>query len=356
MMFRSELAAIAFVLLAAMISGCSSNSQPMALEGAEDNLMNDRNDGGKPAEPRKLTDEQWRERLTPEQYAILRRSGTEAPGSGEYDRFFEPGEYLCAGCGNELFTSGAKFDSGCGWPAFDRPVDAQAVEEKVDGSHGMVRTEVRCSRCGGHLGHVFNDGPRQTTGQRYCINSAAMEFRKGQDDADKSAPRDEEQQAKDSGRTQVATFGAGCFWGVEETFRKLDGVVDTAVGYSGGATENPTYEQVCTDRTGHAEVVRVEFDPARISYERLLEVFWANHDPTQRNRQGPDVGRQYRSVIFFHDAAQKKSAETSRAALEASRRHGRPIATEIVPAQTFYKAEEYHQQYLRKRGQDACHN
>ncbi len=154
--------------------------------------------------------------------------------------------------------------------------------------------------------------------------------------------------AEKGGTTERATFAAGCFWGVEAEFRKVDGVVATAVGYTGGTRPNPTYEDVCTDRTGHAEAVEVTFDPARVSYERLLDVFWHIHDPTQRNRQGPDVGTQYRSAIFFHDAAQESAAKASKAALERSGRPARPIATEITPASTFYRAEEYHQQYFDK--------
>jgi peptide-methionine (S)-S-oxide reductase len=152
-----------------------------------------------------------------------------------------------------------------------------------------------------------------------------------------------------------ATFAAGCFWGVEETFRQIEGVTGTAVGYVGGETENPTYEQVCTDRTGHAEAVEVDFDPARVSYEHLLDVFWTNHDPTQLNRQGPDYGTQYRSAIFYHTPEQQAAAEGSKARLAASGRLPRPIVTQIVPAAQFYRAEEYHQQYLEKRGQRSCH-
>lgn len=155
--------------------------------------------------------------------------------------------------------------------------------------------------------------------------------------------------------TQKATFGAGCFWGVEETFRQLPGVVNTAVGYSGGTLENPTYEQVCTDRTGHAEVVEVEYDPAKIGYDQLLEVFWNSHDPTQVNRQGPDYGKQYRSVVFYHDDAQRQAAEASKSAREQSGKHRKPIATQIVAAEPFYRAEEYNQQYLAKRGMGSCH-
>ena len=154
---------------------------------------------------------------------------------------------------------------------------------------------------------------------------------------------------------EKATFGAGCFWGVEATFREIPGVVDAAAGYEGGQTVNPTYKDVCTDRTGHAEVVQVEYDPAKVDYERLLNVFWEAHDPTQMNRQGPDVGTQYRSVIFFHTPEQEQAARASKSKLEQSGRFRRPIATQIEPAQTFYRAEEYHQQYLAKRGLRHCH-
>lgn len=155
--------------------------------------------------------------------------------------------------------------------------------------------------------------------------------------------------------TEKATFGAGCFWGVEASFRELDGVVDALVGYEGGRMENPTYRDVCTDRTGHAEVVQVEYDPAKVSYDQLLELFWKAHDPTQVNRQGLDIGTQYRSVIFFHSPAQEQAARASKAKLEASGKFPRSIATQIEPAATFYPAEEYHQQYLAKRGLRHCH-
>jgi len=154
---------------------------------------------------------------------------------------------------------------------------------------------------------------------------------------------------------EKATFGAGCFWGVEAAFRNVKGVVSTQVGYSGGRTADPTYEQVCSGRTGHAEAVEVSYDPAVVSYDDLLRVFWENHDPTTPNRQGPDVGEQYRSAIFTHSPAQEAAAKSSVAALEAAKRFRRPIVTEIVPAGPFYRAEEYHQQYLEKRGQASCH-
>ena len=155
--------------------------------------------------------------------------------------------------------------------------------------------------------------------------------------------------------TETATFGAGCFWGVEAAFRQIEGVTKTAVGYEGGQTLNPTYKDVCTDRTGHAEVVQVTFDPAQVSYNDLLSVFWANHDPTQLNRQGPDFGTQYRTVVFYHSPEQEQAAQQSKKALEAAGLFKKPIVTQIVPAETFYAAEDYHQQYLEKRGLSSCH-
>ena len=155
--------------------------------------------------------------------------------------------------------------------------------------------------------------------------------------------------------SEIATFAAGCFWGVEAKFRMIPGVEDAIVGYSGGKTENPTYKEVCTDKTGHAEVVQVTFDPKKVSYETLVEAFWHMHDPTQVNRQGPDYGTQYRTAIFYHSPEQKAIAEKSKAALNASRKFGKPIATEITPAGPFWKAEEYHQKYLEKRGAASCH-
>jgi peptide-methionine (S)-S-oxide reductase len=154
--------------------------------------------------------------------------------------------------------------------------------------------------------------------------------------------------------TEKATFAAGCFWGIEAAFRRVKGVVDAAVGYSGGTMENPTYHDVCTDRTGHAEVVQVEYDPAQVSYDELLDIFWNVHDPTTLNRQGPDVGTQYRSAIFFHNADQEAAARASKARLEQSGKFRRPIVTEVTPAATFYRAEEYHQRYLEKRGISHC--
>ncbi|MBI4028406.1 MAG: bifunctional methionine sulfoxide reductase B/A protein [Verrucomicrobia bacterium] len=286
-------------------------------------------------------DNEWKELLTPEHYKVMRGKGTERAFCGIFHDNHKKGVYACVGCGLPLFRSDAKFDSGTGWPSFFQPVAEENIGRETDRTLGMTRTEIHCARCDAHLGHVFDDGPDPTR-LRYCLNSIAMSFHETRDPA-ATGPRREK-----------AMFGAGCFWGVEETFRQVKGVAATAVGFSGGLRKYPTYEQVCRHDTGHAEVVQVEFDPDRVSYEQLLDVFWGSHDPTTADRQGPDVGSQYRSVIFFHTPSQEATTRMSLEKLAKNGRFSRPIVTQIETAREFYRAEEYHQQYLAKRGKSDC--
>ncbi len=287
------------------------------------------------------SDQEWKKILTPEQYRVMIQCGTERPFSGKYNDFWEEGTYFCAACGTPLFSSVTKYEHGSGWPSFMAPIKEANLKYLDDFSLMMKRTEVRCASCGAHLGHVFDDGPGPSR-RHYCINSAALDFKP---EAAKSAAEPE---------TETATFAAGCFWGVEYKFGQVKGVLNTVVGYSGGFTKSPTYRDVCTDATGHAESVRVTYDPAQISYEELVRKFFGFHDPTQLNRQGPDVGTQYRSVIFYHSQLQKKTAEKVKAEFEKSGTFKKRIVTEIVPAGEFFEAEEYHQKYYEKNKIKSC--
>jgi peptide methionine sulfoxide reductase msrA/msrB len=280
--------------------------------------------------------------LTPEQARILLSAGTEPAFCGTLLDNKKEGTYACRLCGLPLFSSDHKFNSGTGWPSFHSPYDPDHIAQITDTSHGMVRVEIQCARCGGHLGHVFDDGPRPT-GLRYCLNSESLEFfENGTELPERSRPV----------QTETAYFAGGCFWGVEDHLQQITGVIDAVSGYQGGSVESPTYRQVCNGDTGHAESVRVTFDPARVSYEDLLAWFFKLHDPTQLNRQGPDYGTQYRSAIF---ASTPEQYEAARAFVESQQSNphfrGRRVVTQVVePGQEFFEAEEYHQDYHAKHG------
>ena len=272
--------------------------------------------------------------LTPEQFRVTQRNGTEYPGTGELLHNKRAGIYVDIVSGEPLFASSDKYESGCGWPSFTKPIAPANVKELSDGSHGMIRTEVRSAHGDSHLGHVFTDGPRDRGGLRYCINSASLRF----------VPV-ERLEAEGYGAYRVlfsetAILSGGCFWGMEDILRKVPGVLETEVGYE-----------------KEAEAVRVVFDPAKLSYADLLDRWYFRmHDPTTLNRQGNDVGRQYRSAIFVTSPAQKKIAEEAKARATKSGRWKSPIVTEIVEAGPFTRADEHHQKYLEKNpGGYTCH-
>jgi peptide methionine sulfoxide reductase msrA/msrB len=265
---------------------------------------------------------------------VIVDQGTEIPGSGIYNRFNDPGVYVCKRCDAPLYLSSGKFESHCGWPSFDESIEG-AVDRlpDVDGQ----RVEIRCHRCQAHLGHVFVGEELTPKNVRYCVNSIAMSFMPAY--TEKGYER--------------AIFAGGCFWGVEFYLKKIPGVVSTTVGYIGGHVVDPTYEEVCSGKTGHVEAIEVIFDPSLTTYKTLAKEFLEIHDPTQKLRQGPDIGPQYQSKIFYFT---RKQQEIALELIQLLCRKGLRITTEVLPAGPFYSAEVYHQDYYGKNGQEPyCH-
>jgi peptide methionine sulfoxide reductase msrA/msrB len=286
------------------------------------------------------SDEEWKKILTPEQFRIMRNQGTEPAFCGGLLKNKEEGLYLCLGCNLPLFASNAKFESGTGWPSFFQPVGNTNILERADLSHGMVRTEILCYRCESHLGHLFPDGP-EPTGLRYCLNSESLKF---------AAVADYKKFGEKFEKTEVAeaVIAGGCFWCVEGVFEEIDGILEAVSGYSGGDAKTANYQAVCTGKTDHAEAVRIVYDPKKLSYEEILKIHFATHDPTTLNRQGNDVGTQYRSAIFPHDEEQRAEAVTGIERAQAD--WSDPIVTAIEPLGVWYPAEDYHQQYWDRVG------
>ena len=274
------------------------------------------------------------QKFTPEEERIIVHKGTETPFSGKYDNFFEPGTYACKRCGTLLYSSESKFDASCGWPSFD---DAMPGAVKRSADPDGIRTEIGCVKCGAHLGHIFENERLTSQNIRHCVNSLSLNF----------IPQ------QNSTMFPKAYFAGGCFWGVEHLMKQKEGVVATRVGYMGGHKESPTYEEVCTGKTGHRETVEVSFNPKVISFENLAKFFFEIHDPTQVDRQGPDVGTQYQSVIFYTDEAQDEIAQKL---INVLNEKGYPVETKLENATTFWSAEDYHQNYYSKTGKAPyCH-
>ena len=277
-----------------------------------------------------VSNAEWKKILSPDLYAVAREADTERAFTGTMWNDETKGTYYCAACGYKLFKSNQKFTSSCGWPRFFEQENKESITFKDDNSYGMRRIEANCGRCDSHLGHLFDDGP-EPTGKRYCMNAISLDF----------LP---DGVAINSANLETIVLGGGCFWCVEAVYQNLDGVKSVYSGYAGGMVEDPSYEQVCTGRTGAAEVVEITYDKTKTNLDEIFQVFFTVHDPTTLNRQGADSGTQYRSVIFYKNENEKKAAQNLIAELN-EKVFANKIVTTLEPLKKFYKAEEYHQGY-----------
>lgn len=303
---------------------------------------------------KKPSREELKKTLTPEQYSCTQEEGTEAPFKNAYWDHKEDGIYVDVVSGEALFSSLDKYDSKTGWPSFTKPITDDSVTTQVDNKLFMRRVELRSRLADSHLGHVFDDGPGPTK-KRYCINSASLKFIPISEMKDKGYGKYLPLFAAHK-KWQTAILAGGCFWGVQELFRKQKGVIYSEVGYTGGDAQKTSYEDVKTSQTGHAEAVRVIFDPQQTNYENILLYFFNIHDPTTLDRQGNDRGSQYRSEIFYLNAEQKEVAKKIIERVDRSKHWGQPAVTRLSQAPTFYRGEEYHQDYLKKHpGGYTCH-
>jgi peptide methionine sulfoxide reductase msrA/msrB len=311
MTYKTNFFILAFLLLA--LAGCTQNQHQSTISTQKNMKFKE---------------------LTPEEERVIVHKGTEAPYTGKYEKFKENGTYVCKRCSTPLYRSTDKFDAHCGWPAFDDEIPGAV--KRIPDADGM-RTEIECAACGAHLGHVFLGEDLTPKDTRHCVNSISLDF----------IP------AGEAAKTDTAIFAGGCFWGVEYYMQKINGVISTEVGYTGGKTAHPTYKEVCAGNTGHYEAIEVVFDPAQTSYETVAKMFFETHDPTQWNHQGPDWGEQYRSAVFYRNEEQK--AITQKLILQLKEK-GFKVVTELLPATTFWKAEDYHQDYYDHKGDTPyCH-